>query len=445
MPELTASDLRLHARELTGSRGEYDALLGSIDQARYVLIGEASHGTHEFYRERARITRLLIEQRGFNAVAVEADWPDAYRVNRFVRGLDGDHAAGEALGDFQRFPRWMWRNTDVETFVAWLREHNARNPQRMAGFYSLDLYSLHRSLQAVVEYLQGVDPEAAQRARARYACFELFGPNPQAYGYATELGTVEPCEDQAVEQLVELQRRAAEFTAELIRGGLLAEDEHFYAEQNARLARNAEAYYRSVFRGRDQSWNIRDSHMAETLGALESHLSSQGTQAKIVVWAHNSHLGDARGSAMGWERGELNLGQLTRQMWPRSTFIIGQTTYGGTVYASDDWDTPGRVKDLKRAMSVSLEERLHGVGLNAYWLDVRNPQVYQALELERLQRFIGVIYRPEAERWNHYVHTRPAAMYDALLHFDTTTALTPLDATPGDDEGEASDTYPSGQ
>lgn len=252
---------------------------------------------------------------------------------------------------------------------------------------------------------------------------------------------MEPCEEQTVQQLVELQRRESELAA----GGLLAEDEHFYAEQNARLARNAENYYRSMFRGRDQSWNIRDMHMAETLGAIEGHLSGQGAQAKIVVWAHNSHLGDARGSAMGWERGELNLGQLTRQMWPRSTFIIGQTTHSGTVYAADDWDAPGRIKTVRNSLNGSLEDTLHETRLPAYWLDVRDPQVYENFDTERLQRFIGVIYRPDTERWSHYVQTRPAAMYDALLHFDTTSALTPLDATRDDDEGEVPDTYPSGE
>ncbi|GHF42781.1 erythromycin esterase-like protein [Deinococcus metalli] len=435
-------DLRAHARPVTGADDDLDALVDAIGPARFVLIGEPSHGTHEAYRERARLTRRLIERHGFTAVAVEADWPDAARVNRFVRGQGHDASARDALADFQRFPRWMWRNTEVEAFVTWLRGHNHARPEAAAGFYGLDLYSMHRSMKAVVDYLVDVDPEAARRARERYSCFELFGPDPQAYGYATGLGRVDPCEEQAVQQLLELQRHGA-----ATEGGHPDGDEHFYAEQNARLARNAESYYRSMFRGRDESWNIRDMHMAESLGALDQHLSAQGTPARTVVWAHNSHLGDARGSAMGWQRGELNLGQLTRQMWPDHTFILGQTTAGGSVLAADTWDGPGHVKTVVPALRGSVEDHLRAVNLPAFWLDLRDPPVQDALGAELLQRFIGVIYRPQTERWSHYVETRPAEMYDAVLHHDTTRALTPLDSA-GDDghrDGEAPDTFPTGE
>ncbi|WP_019585295.1 erythromycin esterase family protein [Deinococcus apachensis] len=431
--------LRGAAGPLNGASDDYDDLLTRIGDARFVLIGEASHGTHEFYRERARLTRRLIEERGFTAVAVEADWPDAYRINRYVRGQSDDGSAEEALEDFQRFPKWMWRNEDVHNFVEWLRDHNERHPGEEAGFYGLDLYSLHRSMRAVVEYLDTVDPEAAARARKRYACFDHFGENPQAYGYATEYGNREPCEDAAVGQLLELQRREAELSR-----SPLGEDEHFYAEQNARLAINAENYYRSMFRGRDESWNIRDSHMAETLGALVEHGEGQGRPPKIVVWAHNSHLGDARASEMGWARGELNLGQLTRERWPEETFIVGQSTHHGTVTAADDWDEPARTKRVRPGLPGSLEDVLHEVG-GSFWLDLRDPGLTGALRGERLQRFIGVIYRPETERWSHYVHTRPGEMYDALLHFDETSAVVPLDATAGDEEEEVADTFPFGQ
>lgn len=431
--------LREQARPLTGAAHDYDALLERIGDARFVLIGEASHGTHEFYRERARLTRRLIEERGFTAVAVEADWPDAYRVNRYVRGQSEDADAGDALGDFTRFPRWMWRNEDVWGFVEWLREHNEQHPGQEAGFYGLDLYSLHRSMRAVVEYLDTVDPQAAARARQRYACFDHFGDNPQAYGYATASGRQEPCEDAAVAQLLELQRQGAEPGC-----GPLGGDEHFHAEQNARLALNAANYYRSMFRGRGESWNIRDTHMAETLEALAAHGEAQGRPPRIVVWAHNSHLGDARASAMGWERGELNLGQLTRGRWPTETFIVGLSTHHGTVTASDDWDEPARTKRVRPGLPGSLEQVLHEVG-GDFWLDLREPQVAGELRDERLQRFIGVIYRPETERWSHYVQTRPADMYDALLHFDATTALVPLDAGAGtEEEGEVPETYPAG-
>ncbi|MBI0444512.1 erythromycin esterase family protein [Deinococcus sp. DB0503] len=434
--------LREAARPLTGAANDYDALLDCIGNARFVLIGEASHGTHEFYRERARLTWRLIEEKGFTAVAVEADWPDAYRVNRYVRGQSADKSALEALRDFQRFPRWMWRNEDVQAFVSSLRDHNERSPGAPVGFYGLDLYSLHRSMNAVVEYLETVDPEAARRARQRYGCFDQFGENPQAYGYATESGRREPCEDAAVQQLLELQRREAQES-----GGPLAEDERFYAEQNARLAKNAETYYRAMFRGRDESWSLRDAHMAETLEALVEHGERQGRPQKIVVWAHNSHLGDARASEMGWLRGELNVGQLARERWPGETFIIGQSTYHGTVTAADDWDEPARVARVRPALPGSVEDLLHEVGEAAYWLDLReeNPAT-DGLRAERLQRFIGVIYRPETERWSHYVHTRLSDMYDALLFFDETSAVVPLDATAGTEpEGEVPDTFPTGE
>ncbi|GGK18660.1 hypothetical protein GCM10008955_10130 [Deinococcus malanensis] len=433
--------LRREQRPLT-SDADLLPLLDAIGDARFVLIGEGSHGTHEFYEERARLTRLLIEQRGFTAVAVEADWPDAYRVNRFVRGDAGaDESAAGALGDFQRFPRWMWRNSVVEEFVTWLRAHNASGRARPVGFYGLDLYSLHRSMNAVIEYLQEVDQDAAQRARERYGCFEMFGENPQAYGYATEHGAWEPCEQEAMQQLLELQRRETELTA----GQQVSDDEHFFAEQNARLARNAEQYYRAMFRGRESSWNIRDTHMVETLEALVEHARGRGEEARVVVWAHNSHLGDARASAMGWQRGEVNLGQLTRERWPESTFIIGQTTYDGQVLAAHDWDEPGLVMNVRPGLHGSLEALLHEVG-ERFWLDLRaGAPVAGALTQEQLQRFIGVIYRPATERWSHYVETTPAGQYDALLHINRTRALRPLDADAGDAQEEVPDLYPTGQ
>jgi erythromycin esterase-like protein/adenine/guanine phosphoribosyltransferase-like PRPP-binding protein len=304
-----AGAVRAIARPFIGDEHGYDAVLELIGDARFVLIGEASHGTDDFYLHRAEITKRLIFERGFTEVAAEADWPDAYRVNRYVLGVSDDANADAALSDFKRFPQWMWRNTVVLDFVEWLRRHNDRRPNdAKAGFYGLDLYSLHASIEAVIDYLDKVDPEAAERARRRYGCFEHFGDDAQLYGYATSLGTVEPCEDEVVNQLLELQRSAAELAQ---RDGRLAEDEHFFAEQNARLARNAEAYYRAMFRGRVSSWNLRDQHMAETLAALVEHLDRDGRQTKVAVWAHNSHLGDARATQMGVE-GELNLGQVVR-------------------------------------------------------------------------------------------------------------------------------------
>ncbi|PTA69232.1 erythromycin esterase family protein [Deinococcus arcticus] len=415
-----------------------DALLSRIGDARFVLIGEASHGTHEFYRERAALTRRLIEERGFTAVAAEADWPDASRVNRYVRGQKGDHSAEQALGDFGRFPRWMWRNEPVRDFVTWLRGHNERRPQAQAGFYGIDLYSLHRSMDAVVAYLEGVDPAAAQRARQRYSCFEPYGNDPQSYGLATAYGVDEPCEDEAVAQLLELQRQS--HTA----ADPLASDELFYAEQNARLALNAERYYREMFRGRLDTWNLRDTHMADTVGALAEHQRAQGLEPRIVVWAHNSHLGDARATEPGWRQRQENLGQYLRQRWPGQTFILGQSTCSGEVLAADDWGKPGQVKRVRPALAGSVEAALHELGVGDFWLDLRGdlPGAFQG---ERLQRFIGVIYRPDTERQSHYYHAHLPAQYDALLYLDQTTALVPLDRDSGGEEGELPNTYPSGQ
>jgi erythromycin esterase-like protein len=294
----TPADYDAPARSGAGKAGTYAPwpapsslrrLLARAAHMSFVLLGEASHGTHEFYRERAEITKRLIAEAGFTAVAVEGDWPDTYRVNRYVRGASDDITPEEALSDFRRFPAWMWRNSDVVEFVEWLREWNDALPSRApkVGFYGLDLYSLYTSMEAVVGYLDEIDPEAAQRARARYSCFDHFNRDPQVYAYETAFGGVEPCEPQAVAQLLELREKVAE----VARGdGHVPDDEDFYAEQNARLVVNAEEYYRSVFRGGAESWNLRDRHMAETLEELVTHLERTCGPTKAVVWAHNSHV-----------------------------------------------------------------------------------------------------------------------------------------------------------
>jgi len=283
--------LRRGLRPLRNLQTDYDALIDLVGDKRFVLIGEASHGTHEFYDHRARITQRLIREKGFHAVAVEADWPDAYRLNRYVRGIGSDRSANEALSDFKRFPIWMWRNTVVRDFIEWLRKENQAPQGRSAtGFYGLDLYSLNASMQAVLAYLEKVDPAAAKRARFRYSCFDHYGEDTQAYGYATSFGLTQSCEDEVIAQLVELQRRAVDYAN---RDGGIAADEFFQAEQNARLVRNAERYYRSMFHGRVSSWNLRDQHMADTLDGLAAHLDAQFGRSKIVVWEHNSHLGDS--------------------------------------------------------------------------------------------------------------------------------------------------------
>jgi len=418
---------------------DYEPLRQRAGDRQVVLIGEASHGTHEFYEIRVELTKRLIAENGFRSLAVEADWPDALRVHRYVQGSGVDATAEAALGDFKRFPQWMWRNTVVLEFVEWLRQWNRAHPNSQAGFYGMDLYSLHSSIAEVLRYLDEVDPAAARRARQRYACFEDFG-DPQLYGYAAEKGMSEPCEDEVVAQLMELRRRAGDM---MQADGKRAAAEFFYAEQNARLIANAERYYRSMFKGRASSWNLRDQHMAGTIQSLLTHLDSG--RSKIVVWAHNSHLGDARATEMS-QRGELNVGQLIRQKFGEDAFLLGFSTYKGTVTAADDWGSPARRKQVRPGMGGSYEELFHATGIPRFWVDLRETadDARDALQGPRLERAIGVIYRPETERWSHYFEARLAQQFDAIIHVDDTRALTPLERSGEWERGELPETFPSG-
>ena len=433
-------ELLREARPLADGPADYDRLLELIGDRPIVMIGEASHGTHEFYRERARITRRLIEEKGFRAVAVEADWPDAYRVNRYLHGATEDGDAEESLRGFRRFPTWMWRNAEVLDFVGWMREHNRRaGPGAGASFFGLDLYSLQTSVAAVVDYLEGVDPAAAARARRRYGCFEQFGGD-QDYGRAVGFGISESCRRGVVEQLVELRRAAESY---LRRDGIAAEDEQFYAEQNARVVVGAEEYYRAMFGSPAETWNLRDRHMADTLERLDGHLGRHdGAPPKIVVWEHNSHIGDARMTEMT-RRGELNLGQLSRERRPQDTFLVGFTTYAGTVTAASAWDAPAERKLVRPALPDSHEALLHSLGEPRFLLDLSSPAAANELLQPRLERAIGVIYRPETERQSHYFMARLAAQFDALIHIDETRAVEPLERTAGWEIGEPPETYPS--
>ncbi|MGO9153997.1 erythromycin esterase family protein [Mycobacterium sp.] len=448
LAEQRAADLVLHAA-IDAPRGvpPREMLDELIGDARIVLIGESSHGTHEFYEARAEITKWLIEQKGFNAVAAEADWPDAYRVNRYVRGLGGDSSVEEALQGFERFPAWMWRNVVVRDFAQWLRWHNQRcatDGARQSGFYGLDLYSLHRSMHEVIAYLDTVDPTAAARARGRYACFDhSAGDDGQAYGYAAAFGAGPSCERQAVEQLVELQRNALSY---LSQDGELAEDELFYAQQNAVTVRNAEEYYRGMFRGRATSWNMRDTHMAETLNALVTHLDrhSGAEPARIVVWAHNSHVGDARATEVSAD-GQLTIGQLVRERYGEECRLIGFSTYQGTVTAASEWGGIAERKSVRPALNGSIEELLHETGKDAFLIVMHDGSpAEKALDVVRLARAIGVIYLPQTERQSHYFHVRPSDQYDAMIHIDATRALEPLEPTSLWIAGETPETYPSG-
>ena len=438
----TKVDLSSAIYPLEGARADFNPLLDLIGDSRFVLLGEASHGTHEFYKARAQITKRLVQEKGFNVIALEADWPDALRVHRYIRAQSTDPSALMALQNFERFPRWMWRNADFLDLIGWLRSWNdGHKDQPKVGVYGLDLYSLHRSIESVIQYLGKVDPKLAAEAKRRYGCFEEFGDDPQSYGLTASVHSSLSCEKEVVAQLVELQKHAADF---LKRDGQMAEDEFFFAEQNARVAANAEKYYRAMYRGRPNTWNLRDSHMADTLDALVEHLQGQQQPAKAIVWAHNSHLGDARSTEMG-QRGEHNIGQLVRERHDRAATLVGFTTYSGTVTAATDWDEPALRRRVLPGMRGSVEQLFHDTDVPNFLMIPREDQeVFDYLSQSLLERAIGVIYRPETERYSHYFSAEIARQFDAIIHFDESRAVEPLDRNAGWEEGELPETYPSG-
>ncbi|MGA7156229.1 MAG: erythromycin esterase family protein [Acidobacteriaceae bacterium] len=441
MAQRLAGVVRRWARPMKGESSDYDALFEMIGDARVVLLGEATHGTREFYRERARITKRLICEKGFNAVALEADWPDAFRVHRYVQGESEDASAAQALEGFKRFPAWMWRNTEMLEFVTWLRKHNdVPLAGRRVGVFGLDLYSLHASMERVLEYLDGVDPEAAQRARSRYACFEPFGYDPQHYGYAAGMGLERSCEDEVVAELMELQRDALHY-ARL--DGLVGMERFFDTEQNALVVRDAEEYYRAMFLRTVSSWNLRDRHMMDTLIALGKFLDKQHPPAKMVVWAHNSHVGDARATQMG-HHGEWNIGQLARQTYGRACRSIGFTTYSGTVTAANEWDGPAECKQMQPARAESYEGVFHATGLAAFSLCMEErSEVGFELRGSMLERAIGVVYLPATELTSHYFLASLSQQFDAVVHVDATTAVQPMESE-SEVGTEPAETFPSG-
>ena len=433
------------AQVLTGGENDYDSLLELIGESRFVLLGEASHGTQEFYHERALITQRLILEKGFTAIAIEGDWPDAYRVHRYVCNKSDDNNAAEALLGFERFPTWMWRNTEVVHFINWLCKHNDSQglSTPKVGFFGLDLYSLFTSIDEVLKYLDKVDPIAAKQARARYSCFDHFERNSQLYGYALSGGMAESCQNAVVEQLLELHGLAQKH---LEHEGAEATDAFFYAQQNARLVKNAEQYYRNMFNNQVSSWNMRDRHMTEMLENLDQHLTQKhNSPAKIVVWAHNSHLGDARATEMG-EGGELNVGQLMRQRYGHDVRLIGFTTHHGHVTAASDWGAPAQRKMIRPALHSSYEDYFHQTSLNKFYLPIKED--YRLREMlsqeQHLERAIGVIYAPQTERQSHYFFANLASQFDAIIHIDETNALRPLETTSHWVDGEAPETYPVG-
>ena len=405
--------------------------------ARVVLLGEASHGTSEFYRARAAISRRLIEHHGFNIVAVEADWPDVATIDR--RDRHREPRDGE-LTAFQRFPTWMWRNREVEGFVQWLAGHNEARPyERMCGFYGLDLYNLSGSMRAVIDFLEQEDPELARLAHRRYGCLEPWAEEPQLYGRTALMEGFARCEVGVIEMLKDVLRKQIDCLSKEC-------DEWLDAQANARLVKNAEAYYRVMYRGSAESWNLRDTHMFETLNMI---LDAKGPGAKAIVWAHNSHIGNAAYTDMGRHRDELNIGQLAKEKFDARARLIGFGTHSGTVAAADDWHEPMQIKEVRPSLPESYERLSHDSGLPRFLLDLREGEVgrdvQEAVMKPRLERFIGVIYRPDTERWSHYSEAILPRQFDGWVWFDETRAVTPLaGAEAAAEHGREEETYPFG-
>lgn len=419
-----------------------EKMIRAAGNKRFILIGEATHGTAEFYRIRAEITKELIRQGLCDIVAVEADWPDAYRVNRYVCNRTEDKDGSEALSDFERFPTWMWRNTEVLDFIEWLRDFNKnRKTEIPCGFYGLDLYSMTASIEAVINYLDKIDPAEGQRARERYACFGQFNNDPRSYGLAASSGVLDSCEREAIAQLMDMKQKALTY---LERDGAFAGDEFFSAQQNAEIVSKAEEYYRAMYRGYPNTWNLRDRHMFTTLENLYRYFSLKTERAvKAVVWAHNSHLGNAAATDME-QRGEFNIGQLAKEKYGNECVNIGFSTSYGTVTAASDWDALWETKAIRKPLSGSYEELFSRLREKQFYIDLQSHNVANALQDKRLQRAIGVIYRPETERYSHYFHSSLPQQFDFIIHIDETSALEALPAFAHRRPGELDETYPYG-
>jgi erythromycin esterase-like protein len=428
--------LRIHLNQIENplrDERDLDPLLARIGDARYVLLGEASHGTSDFYTWRERISRRLIEEKGFRFIAVEGDWPDCYRVNRYVKGYPGaGESAFEVLHAFARWPTWMWANREVESLTEWLRQHNRDVlDDEKVGFYGLDVYSLWESMAAVEEYLERVDPAAARDARRAYGCFDPYQEDVQEYARATALVPTS-CEDEVVGMLGALRRRAPEYRED-------GREAYFNAEQNALTVRNAEMYYRAMVRGGPGSWNLRDTHMVETLNRLMAH---HGPTARAIVWEHNTHVGDARATDMA-RAGMVTVGQLVRQQHEdEGVVLVGFSSYQGTVIAGDEWGAPMERMQVPAAQAGSWEQILHEHSA-CDRLMIFAPEEPEELLQPHGHRAIGVVYDPGLERFGNYVPTVLPFRYDALLYFDRTHALHPLHIRERED-GDEPETYPSG-
>jgi erythromycin esterase-like protein len=403
---------------LEGGPNDQDGILRAAMDARFVLLGESTHGTREFYRERARISERLIREAGFGAVAIEGDWSATHRVNQYVRGLGSDSSAEQALSGYTGFPRWMWRNAEARDFIDRLRIWNLAQPaERRVGVYGMDVYDMFDAANAVVAYLAGIDPRAAADARRHYACFAPYRRSTQAYGEATRRAR-RSCQEAAQAVVAQLDRIAAPSDP-------VERERHFAAGRSAASVAAGEAYFRTVYTG-SLAWNVRDQQMARNVEAIAAHVGEMANRpGKVVVWSHNTHSGDARATDAA-DRGELNLGQLMRQRYQDAAYLVGFFTYGGEVMAAPEWDAPGRVYQLRRALPESYSGLFHSVGIPNFSLPLRGNPDAAALGRDRLERAVGVIYLPQSERQSHYFEARLTEQFDAIVYFDRTNAVTPL-------------------
>jgi erythromycin esterase-like protein len=413
-----AALLAAAARPVTGGGEDYRDIVAAAGGAHRVLLGESTHGTHEFYRERGRISEMLIRDHGFNAVAVEGDWTPIRRINDYVRGLGSDRSAEQAMGGLTGFPKWMWRNAEFRDFVERLRVLNlARPAAERVGLYGMDVYDLFGAADAVTAYLRSANPAAAKQAEAHYRCFRGHSRNAHAYGEATRSGRTCQRQAEAVVALVRKLPRPREPEAA---------ERHFAAVRSAASVAAAEAYFRTVYAG-SLAWNVRDERMAQNVEEIAEHLQAlSGRPGKVVMWSHNTHSGDAR-ATFAANRGELNLGQLMRQRHGEDAFLLGFFSHGGTVLAASEWDRPGRVYDMRPALLGSYSALFRSVGSPAFSLLLRGkPDVQRSLRGPMLERAIGVVYQPHSERMSHYFEARLADQFDAAVYFDTSKAVTPL-------------------
>lgn len=410
----------------------YEVLLNKIGNAQIVLLGEATHGTHEFYDIRAEITKKLIEEKGFNVIAIEGDWPDSYKINQYINSSQFKDAK-DALDNFDRFPKWMWANKVILQLIDWLKIYNQKSKNKV-NFYGLDLYSLYRSINVIIDYLNKVDPNLAKKAKLNYLCFDQFHKDPQNYGYAVLSGLAKDCENEVINQLVTLQ----DLDWKLLKTN---KNEVFNIIQNALVVKNSEEYYRSLFFNEINNWNLRDSHMFQTLDQIMENYRQQNIKfPKIVVWAHNSHIGNAKATQMSLN-GEYNIGQLVKEKYPHISFNLGFTTYNGTVSAASDWHGVVERKIIRNALPESYENLFHQTGLNQFLLSFEDKNF---LPNKLLERAIGVIYAPQTERQSHYFYASIEHQFDAIIHIDKTTALEPLEKPSVWINGEVPETYPTG-